>query len=110
MEIRVSTKNGDIPESVQQTIKQKVQKLPKFFDRVTSIEVLVDLENTQKPKVEVKVSAEETDDFFAADKGANVISATDSVVQKLERQLRKHKEKITGHRGKPNKKVDVEIE
>ena len=108
MEVRVSTKHGDLPESVQQTLKQKVQKLPKFFDRVTGIEVLVDLEKTQSPKVEVKVSAEETDDFFAADHGSNVVSAIESVVQKLERQLRKHKEKITGHRGKSIKNVEME--
>ena len=108
MEIRVSTRHGDIPETVQQTINQKVRKLPKFFDRVTSIEVLVDLENTQSPKVEVKISAEETSDFFAADTGTNVVSATESVVQKLERQLRKHKEKITGHRGKSSRNVEIE--
>ena len=110
MEISISTRHGELNSSVQQTIQQKVQKLPRFFDRTTGIEVLVDLENTNAPKVEVKVSAEETNDFFAADTGTNVLSALESVVQKLERQLRKHKEKLTGHRGKSIKNVDVEID
>ena len=110
MEISISTRHGELNSSVQETIQQKVQKLPKFFDRITGIEVLVDLDNSQTAKVEVKVSAEETNDFFAADTGSNVLSAVESVVQKLERQLRKHKEKLTGHRGKSMKNVDVEIE
>lgn len=100
MEIIVSTKNGEINQMVRDKIQQKVKKLTRFFDRMTGIEVLVDLESNQDPKVEVKVSAEETNDFFAADRGNNVISALESVVRKLETQLRKHKEKITGHRGK----------
>ena len=101
MELSISTKNGEIPENVRQTIQQKVGKLPRFFDRTTGIEVLIDLDNSQSPRAEVKVSAEETDDFFAADTGSNVISAVERVVEKLERQLRKHKEKLTDHRVKP---------
>ena len=107
MEISISAKHGQISDSIQDTIRQKVQKLPRFFDRTTGIDVKVDLENSDSPKVEIRVSAEETNDFFAADKGSNVINALDRVVQKLEQQLRKHKEKLTGHRGKATKHWDV---
>ena len=93
MEISISAKHGQLTDEVQQTIKQKVEKLPRFFDRTTGIDVIVDLVRIENPKVEVKVSAEETDDFFAADSANNVFAALDSVVHKLERQLRKHKEK-----------------
>jgi len=61
--------------------------------------VLIDLANSDNPKVELKVTAEETDDFFASDTAGNVLAALDSVIHKLERQLRKHKEKLTDHRG-----------
>lgn len=100
MEIKVNARNGQLPEAVQDTIHAKVSKLPRFFDRTTGINVIVDLKHTDNPKVEVLVSAEETDDFFAADTGSNVIVALDSVVDKIERQLRKHKEKLTEHRGR----------
>ena len=107
MEVNISAKHGQINDSTQETIRQKVQKLPRFFDRTTGIDVKVDLENSDKPKVEIRISAEETNDFFAADVGSNVITALDSVVQKLEQQLRKHKEKLTGHRGKAAKHMDI---
>jgi len=103
MRISVSAKNGQLSESVQQTIEQKVSKLPRFFDRTTGIDVVVNLKNTDNPKVELVVSAEETDDFYAADSGSNVIVALDSVIQKIETQLRKHKEKLTDHRNRTHK-------
>lgn len=107
MEIRVNTRNGQLPETVQNTIHNKVSKLPRFFDRTTAINVIVDLQHNNNPKVEVIVSAEETEDFFAADTGSNVLVALDSVVNKIERQLRKHKEKLTEHRGRPSSQVDT---
>ena len=98
MKISVTAKHGQLGDSVQETIHQKVEKLPRFFDRTTGISVVVDLERTEEPKVEIIVSAEQTDDFFAADTGNNVLSAFDGVLEKMERQLRRHKEKLTNHR------------
>lgn len=103
MEIKLNAKNGELSDSVQATMKAKVAKLPRFFDRTTGIQVLADLKNSDSPKVEIIVSAEETNDFFASDTGSNVIVALDSTISKIEQQLRKHKEKLTGHRGRDHK-------
>ena len=84
-------------------MKAKVAKLPRFFDRTTGIQVLADLEHSGKPKVEIIVSAEETNDFFASDVGSNVIVALDSAIAKIEQQLKKHKEKLISHRGRNHK-------
>ena len=100
MEIKVVAKNGELSPEVQETMKQKVAKLPRFFDRTTGIQVIADLQHTSSPKVEVIVSAEETNDFFASDTGSNVVAALDRVVSKVERQLRRHKDKLTEHRGR----------
>ena len=75
-----------------------MEKLRRFYDRITSIAVTVDLENEDSPHVEVRVTAEHHDDFVAADNGGQVSAALDSVIHKLETQLRKYKEKLTGHR------------
>ena len=64
VEIKVNAKNGELSDSIQDTMKSKVSKLPRFFDRTTAIQVLADLKNADSPKVEIIVSAEETNDFF----------------------------------------------
>ena len=98
MQINISARHGHLTDSTQEKIKGKVQKLVRFFDRVTAIIVTVDLKRTDAPEVEIRVSGEHTEDFVAADSGNNVPAALDSATRKVEQQLRKHKEKLTGHR------------
>ena len=103
MEIKVSARHGQLSDEIQESMKAKVSKLPKFFDRTTGIQVTVDLNNSDSPKVEIIVSAEETNDFFASDTGTNVMVALDSTVAKIEQQLKKHKEKLISHRSRDHK-------
>ena len=51
-----------------------------------------------QPQVEIIVSAEEVNDYFATNAGTNVVSAFDGALNKIEIQLKKHKEKLKGHR------------
>lgn len=97
LETKITVKNGNLSDDIQSTIKQKVSKLPKFFDRTTGIQVLADLQHSE-PEVEIILSAEETQDFFASDSGGNILTAVESTIQKIESQLKKHKEKLKGHR------------
>lgn len=103
MEIKVVVKHGQIPGDVQQLMEEKVRRLPRFFERITSIMVLVDLGHIQAPKVEIRVSAEEREDFFAVEEGPTVMAAFDVVLERVERQLRKHKEKIIHRRGREDR-------
>ena len=91
MQVNISARHGQLMESTQEKIQSKVDKLTRFFDRITSIVVTVDLKRSDSPEVELRVSAEHTEDFVAADNGTNVLAALDSVIHKMERQLRKHK-------------------
>lgn len=110
VEIKVTAKNGQISEAIQETIKAKVAKLPKFFARTTAIQVIADLKHSERPKVEIIVSAEETNDFFASDSGSNVIVALDSTIAKIEQQMKKHKEKLVSHRNRDHKIVEEPAE
>jgi len=107
LEIRINVRNGSISDEIQKTIEQKVAKLPKFYDRTTGIQVVADIRHTDTPKVEIIVSAEETNDFVASDTGSNVLTALEKAIQKIEVQLKKHKEKIKGHRGRDSKQMDL---
>ncbi len=98
MEIKIVAKHGTIPEDVQKLIEGKVSKLPRFFERTTAIYVIADLQHTDKPEVEVRLSAEERDDFFATANGTNVLGALEGAIEKIESQMRKHKSKLIDHR------------
>lgn len=107
MQINISARHGQLSAATQEKITEKVEKLRRLFDRLTAIDVTVDLEHRDAPNVEVKVSAERTEHFVATDTGANIIAALDGVLHKVEQQLRKHKEKRTGHRATGHKHLEV---
>lgn len=99
MEIKLIAKHGELSEDMQNTMRAKVSNLPRLFNRTTGIQVIADLSSSIAPKVEIIVSAEEVNDFFASQTGSNVMAALDLTISKIEQQLRKHKEKLTEHRG-----------
>ena len=103
MQIRISTRHGRISDETQAKITSKVEKLTRFFERLMSIEVTVDLEHRDTPSVDLRVSAEHKHDFVATARSDELLASVDAVVEKMEQQLRKHKEKVqyrhrnTGH-------------
>ncbi len=107
MQINISARHGQLSAATQAKISDKVDKLRRFLDRVTAIEVTVDLEHRESPSVEVKVSAERSEHFVATDTAPNIMAALDRVLHKVEQQLRKHKEKRTGHRATSHKHLEV---
>lgn len=111
MQISISAKHGHVSATTQERITEKVEKLKRFFDRVTAIRVLVDLEHREAVEVEVRVMAEHASDFVASARAGELFAALDGVLQKLEQQLRKHKERIQdGHRQPGRKQLEVPLE
>ena len=97
MQVRISTRHGRLSDASREKINEKVEKLSRFFDRLTSIEVTVDLEHEQTPTVDLNVSAEHKHDFVATDCSNNLMGSVDAVIRRMEQQLRKYKEKIQDH-------------
>jgi putative sigma-54 modulation protein len=102
VQIKISSRHGHLSEASQQFIREKVSKLPHYFERLTSIEVTVDLNNDHQKTVEILVSAEHKHDFVARESHMDALVAVDMVVEKLEGQLRRYKEKVQDHRRTPS--------
>lgn len=107
MQVKISARHGHLSSETQDKITEKVEKLKRLFDRVTSIEVTADLEHRESPSVELRVSVERTEDFVAADTASSVIAALDMTIHKVEQQLRKHKEKRREHRSLGVKNIEA---
>lgn len=101
MQIKISARHGHLNDNTQQFIREKADKLVHLFQRLMMIEVVVDLKEDAK-NVEILVSAEHKHDFVASERHADVLTACDAVLHKLEQQVRKYKEKIQDHRRTPS--------
>jgi putative sigma-54 modulation protein len=101
VQVKISTRHGQISEATQELIRDKAEKLLHYFQRLTMIEVTVDLKEDLRT-VELLVSAEHRHDFVASERHKEVLTAMDMAVAKLEGQLRRYKEKIQDHRRAPS--------
>ena len=98
MQINFSARHGHLSPASQSKISAKVSRLQRYFDRLTALDVTVDLENHNLPLVEIIAKAEHFHDMVSHETSADLWLGVDGAVQKLEQQLRKHKEKVRDHK------------
>ena len=99
MQIKISARHGHhLSDATQQFIREKAEKLLHYFDRLTSIEVTVDVDGKL---VEFLAHAEHKHEFVAHETNADVLVAVEAAVSKIEAQIRRYKEKIQDHRRRP---------
>src|SRR5688500_14606456 len=58
----ISIRHGNLSEASQKKLRSKIEKLHRLFDRLSSIEVTVDLSSDEMPRVDLNVSAEHKHD------------------------------------------------
>jgi putative sigma-54 modulation protein len=102
VQIKISTRHGHLSEETQHFIQEKAQKLLRLHDRVTMIQVTVDLKDEVKKVVEFLINAEHKHDIVAHESHSDVLAAVDLCLAKAEQQLRRYKEKIQDHRRRPS--------
>ena len=54
MQVKISVRHGHLGEATQQIIRDKAEKLLHLFDRLTMIEVTVDMKKTEVEKCNVE--------------------------------------------------------
>ena len=98
MQIKVSARHGHLNDEHQTEIRQKAEKLLHYFERITFIEVIVDLADKLHKKVEILVDAEHKHDIVAHDEHEELLTAMDLAVDKIKHQIHRYKEKIQERR------------
>lgn len=90
----ITGKHIDITDHIRKHAEEKTAKLPKFFDDVKQIEVIIDEgPSAADISVEIVARSEHGDVFVATQTGKDAYTCIDLAVHKLEEQLRRKKEK-----------------
>ncbi|HAJ92056.1 MAG TPA: ribosome-associated translation inhibitor RaiA, partial [Gammaproteobacteria bacterium] len=93
MQINLSGHHVDITTPLREYVNSKMERLERHFDHVTDIHVVLGVEKLRhKAEATMHISG---GNIFAEAVEENMYAAIDSLVDKLDRQLKKHKEKIT---------------
>ena len=105
--IQITGRHVEVPDDVRAYIQAKAMKLPRFYDRIREIEVVLDHESEQFT-TEVIVRADRKHTFVARETGPDTFALVDLVIDKLERQLIRHKEKHRDHKHDGKSEVSPE--
>jgi putative sigma-54 modulation protein len=87
----ITGKHVEITDAMREHARDKASKLPRYYNSITKVEVIVDGGESSTPMVEVIATGEHNKIFVAKERGVDVYSCIDLAVHKVERQLTKKK-------------------
>ncbi|HRP62978.1 MAG TPA: ribosome-associated translation inhibitor RaiA [Phycisphaerales bacterium] len=93
MQIQISSKHLDLTPAIESYVHRKIEKFPRYFDRVQQIDVVIDKQKTDYT-IEVITDVERHDPFIATARHEDLYACIDMVVDKSIRQLTDHKSKL----------------
>ena len=95
MQISLTGHHVEITTALKEYVEKKCQKVERHFDHVTNIHVVLEVEKLrQKAEATVHVAGS---DLYADAEGEDMYAAIDQLVDKLDRQILKHKSKLKDH-------------
>ena len=98
MQVSLSGHHVDITDSMRNYVNEKIAKLDRHFDQALDIHIVLTVEKLRhKAEATLHVSG---GNLYADDVQEDMYAAIDGLVDKLDRQGKKHKEKLKSHRVK----------
>ncbi len=120
MKLKITGRHVTVTDRMKEFAESKVSKVEKYFHQIIDIQVIFWVEKLDT-YVEIIINADGAR-FYASEKGGDFFSALDVLLDVLDNQIKRHKEKLQDHKSKTglnqlpvidlNKEnlVDVELE
>lgn len=106
MQIIVTGHHIEITDALKAYVTNKFSRLERHFDQVTQIHVILSVEKlNQKAEATLHLSGA---NLFADSVHEDMYAAIDALTDKLDRQIKKHKEKNHDYRSVSSKREPVE--
>lgn len=95
MQLNLTGHHIDITDSMRDYVTSKLERLERHFDHVTNVHVILSVEKQrQKAEATLHITGNK---IFADCEEEDMYAAIDALIDKLDRQICKHKEKVTDH-------------
>jgi len=94
----ISGKHIEITEAIKKHAKEKTLKLPKYYNIINQVEVIIDGSDGGNISVEVIAKGEHNKLFIVTETGNDAYKCIDVATHKLERQIRRQKERERNHK------------
>ena len=92
MQLNLTGHHVDITESLRAYVNEKFERLERHFDHINNVHVILSIEKLRQiAEANIHLNGGE---IFANAEATDMYAAIDSLVDKLDRQVIKHKEKM----------------
>ena len=106
MNLHLSGHHLEITEAMRNHITSKIDRINRHFDHVIDVNIILSIDKLeQKAEANVHLSGK---DIFVESRHEDMYAAIDNLLEKLDRQILKHKEKHQEHRG--HRELPPEVE
>ena len=98
MQLNVSGHHVEITEALRGYVESKIEKIERHFDLVSDVNCILTVEKLRhKAEATIKVNG---GTIYADNTEGDMYAAIDGLVDKLDRRVRKYKEKLVDHRAR----------
>ena len=95
MNMKITGHHVELTPAIREYASNKLERVIRHFDHVTSVHVILSVDKlVEKAEVTLHVKGKDID---ADATDANLYAAIDLVTDKLDRQVVKHKERVSDH-------------
>ena len=97
MQLHISGHHLDITSAIKQHTTEKLSKIKHHFDNVMNVNMILEVQkDVQKAEATIHLSGA---DLFAKAQSSDMYVSIDQLINKLDSQIIKHKDKLHNHRG-----------
>jgi putative sigma-54 modulation protein len=95
MHIQITARRFKVHDTIREHLTTELEKMEKFFDGIISCDVVLFYERPQNSRKHVEMTMKvRGETLFAAADSEDFLKTIDMAVEKLERQLKKYKDKL----------------
>lgn len=96
MQINITGHHVELTDALNEYVHSKFDKLERHFDNITNAQVTLSVEKQrQQAEADVHIAGGQ---IFATHEHDDMYAAIDGLIDKLDRQIIKHKEKMKAHK------------
>ncbi|MHC5023678.1 MAG: ribosome hibernation-promoting factor, HPF/YfiA family [Planctomycetota bacterium] len=93
MQINISSKHMELTPAIEEYATKKLEKLPRFFDRIQSVDMVIDKARNGYV-TEIITDVEHHESFVASSNHEDLYACIDLGIDRSVRQLKDHKSRL----------------
>ncbi|MCX7544597.1 ribosome hibernation-promoting factor, HPF/YfiA family [Marinicella gelatinilytica] len=98
MQLDITGHQLEVTEPIKDYIDTKFERIKRHFDQVLSVHVILSVEKIRhKSEATMHIGGK---DFFAESTEDHLYKSIDAMIDKLDKQIRRHKSKLKNHNNK----------